>query len=255
MPTISTMPTTPTRFTAAAALCLGALCLAGAAHAQEATPDRSRHTITVVGVGHERSRPDTADLRIAIEQNAPTAQAASQQAAKAATQALDALRKLVGGDGRVETAGYQLNPIYRTERPDPQNPKPRGPEIVSYTAVSQLAVRTSKLDSVGSLIDAAIAAGAARVDSLAFTIADPTPVQAAALRAAGADAASQAAAIADALKVTLRGVLEASTDSVERPMPRQFGAMMRAEAAATTTPIDPGDVTTEARVRVVYAID
>jgi uncharacterized protein YggE len=87
-------------------------------------------------------------------------------------------------------------------------------------------------------------------------VADPTPVQAAALRTAGADAAGQAAAIADALKVTLRGVLEASTDAVERPMPKQFsGAMMRAEAAMATTPIDPGDVTTEARVRVVYAID
>ncbi|HEY2387319.1 MAG TPA: SIMPL domain-containing protein [Candidatus Binatia bacterium] len=245
---------TPTRLVAA--LCLGALALGARAHAQDPTPDRLRHTITVVGVGRERGRPDTVDLRIAIEQNAPTAQAASQQAAKAATQVVDALRKLVGADGRVETSGYQLNPIYRTERPDPQNPKPRGPEIVSYTAVNQLAVRTSKLDSVGTLIDAAIAAGASRVDSLAFTVADPMPLQAAALRSAGIDAASQAAAIADALKVTLHGVLEASTDSVERPMPRQFsGAMMRAEAATAATPIDPGDVTTEARVRVVYAID
>jgi len=249
------MPTKPTRLVAAA-LSLGALCLAAQGHAQEPTPGRSRHTITVVGVGRERGKPDTADLRIAIEQNATTAQAASQQAARATTQALDALRKLLGSDGHVETGGYQLNPIYRTERPDPQNPKPRGPEIVSYTAVNQLAVRTTKLDSVGSLIDAAIAAGAARVDSLAFTIADPAPMQATALRAAGADAASQAAAIADALHVTLHGVLEASTESIERPMPRQFGAMMRAADAATAaTPIDPGEVTTEARVRVVYAID
>jgi len=240
-----------------AALALGtaALTLVASARADDAaTPDRTRHTITVVGIGRERSKPDTAELRIAIEQNAPTAQAASQQAAKAATQVVDAVRKQLGTDGRVDTGGYQLNPVYRS---DPQTPgKPRGPEITSYTAVNQLTIRTSKLDGVGTLIDAAITAGASRVDSLAFMVADPTPVQAAALRTAGADAAGQAAAIADALKVTLRGVLEASTDAVERPMHKQFsGAMMRAEAAMATTPIDPGDVTTEARVRVVYAID
>jgi uncharacterized protein YggE len=100
-----------------------------------------------------------------------------------------------------------------------------------------------------------IAAGAARVTAFAFTVADPTPVQASALRR-GCRRSGTSGAIADSLKVTLRGVLEASTDTVERPMPKQFsGAMMRAEAAMATTPIDPGDVTTEARVRVVYAID
>ena len=217
-------------------------------------PDRSRHTITVIGVGRERSTPDTAELRIAVERNAPAAQAASQQAAAAATQTVEALRKLVGPGGRVDTSGYQLNPVYRT---DPQGPnRPRGPEITSYTAINQLTVRTGKLDGVGGLIDTAIAAGATRVDSLSFTVADPAPAQGKALRAAGADAAAQAAAIAESLKVTLRGVLEASTDAVERPMPRQFGtAMMRADAAMAATPIDPGEVTTEARVRVTYAID
>ncbi len=244
----------PTRL-APLALALAVLALAAPARAEDqATPSRPRRAVTVVGIGRERSKPDTAELRIAIERNAPTAQAASQQAAKATTQVLDVLRKQVGPAGRVDTTGYQLNPVYRM---DPQAPaKPRGPEIVGYTAVNQLTVRTSELDAVGSLIDAAITAGAARVDSLAFTIADPAPAQAQALRAAGADAAAQAAAIAASLKVSLGDVIEASTDAVERPLPRQLtGAMMRADASMATTPIDAGDVTTEARVRVVYAIE
>src|SRR5260221_303009 len=85
---------------------------------------------------------------------------------------------------------------------------------------------------------------------------DPAPLQARALRAAGADAQAQASAIAESLKVSLHGVLEASTDAVDRPMPQRFaGALMRTEAAMATTPIDPGEVSTEARVRVTYAID
>jgi uncharacterized protein YggE len=242
-------------------VCVGiaVLCVGSPAHADDLAvpssgPERARHTITVVGVGRERGTPDTAELHLAIEQNAPTAQAASQQAAYAATQVVDALRKQVGPEGRVDTAGYQLNPVYRS---DPQTPgRGHGPEIVSYTAVNQLAIRTAKLDAVGTLIDAAIKLGATRVDSLAFTVADPAPLQARALRAAGADAQAQAAAIAESLKVSLRGVLEASTDAVERPMPQRFaGAMMRSEAAMATTPIDPGEVTTEARVRVTYRIE
>lgn len=235
------------------------LCLAAPAYAEDVTvpgsgPHRARHTITVVGLGRERGTPDTAELHLAIEQNAPTAQAASQQAAYAATQVVDVLRKQVGPEGRVDTAGYQLNPVYRT---DPQTPgRAHGPEIVSYTAVNQLTIRTAKLDTVGTLIDAAIKAGATRVDSLAFTVADPAPLQARALRAAGADAQAQASAIAESLKVSLHGVLEASTDAVDRPMPQRFaGALMRTEAAMATTPIDPGEVSTEARVRVTYAID
>jgi len=239
---------------------LVSLCIAGTlasvAHAENiasAPAEKTRHTITVVGIGKERGAPDTVELRIAVEQNAPTAQAASQQAAKAATQVVETLRKQVGPEGRVDTAGYQLNPNYRS---DPQTPARHGAEIVSYTAMNMLAVRTPKLDSVGALIDAAIKAGAARVDSLAFTVADPAPMQARALRAAGADAAAQASAIAESLKVTLRGVLEASTDSVERPIPQRFAtAMMRGEAAMASTPIDPGEVTSEARLRVTYAID
>jgi uncharacterized protein YggE len=219
-------------------------------------PTAVRHgrTITVLGVGRERATPDRAELRIAVEQTAPSAQAASQQAAKAAGQVIETLRKAVGSDGRVDTASYQLTPVYRVDTRTP--PREHGPEIVGYTALNQLAVETRRLDAVGALIDAAISAGAARVDTLSFTIADPAPVQKAALRAAGGDAAAQAAAIAESLHVTLKNVLEASTESMERPLPQQhFASMMRAEAAMAPTPIEPGEVTTEARVRVTYGIE
>ena len=211
-------------------------------------------TLTVVGLGHERGAPDVVELRIAVEQTGPTAQAASGAAAKAAGQVLAALRKEVGPDGRVDTSNFQLMPVYRTDNPAPT--RQRGPEIIGYTAVNELAVRTRQLDKVGTLVDAAIAAGAARVANLAFTIENPAPLQARALRAAGTDAAAQAAAIAESLHVTLKNVLEVTTDSVERPMPKSFsGAMMRADAAMAPTPIEPGEVTAEARLRVTYGIE
>ncbi len=223
------------------------------AYGQEAT--HRVPGITVVGVGTERSAPDKAVLEVAVEHTAPTAKEASQAAAASATRVLEALRGEVGAGGRVETSGFQLMPVYRppSER---VAEKPRGPEIVGYTAVNQLHVATARVDQVGTLIDAAIAAGAARTSNLAFTISDRSPVQARALAAAGKDAETQARAIAQALGVRITRVLEATTEGGPRPLLERYGAVARsAEAAMAPTPIEPGEVSTEARLRVTYGIE
>jgi len=233
--------------------CLAAvLAVPAVAAADEGSKPRS---ITVVGVGRERGTADTAQLQFAVEYTAPSAQAASQAAAKTATQVIEALRKEVGSGGRVETAGFSLNPVYRTDDRIPA--RERKPEIVGYTAVNQIAVQTRRVENVGTFIDTAIASGAARIGGLSFSIEDAAPVQARALKAAGADAATQAAAIAEALHLSVKGVLEASTEWTARPMPQQrwVGAAMGVEASMAPTPIEPGEVTTEARLRVTYGVE
>jgi len=209
--------------------------------------------ITVVGVGREQGTPDVARLNFGVEHTAPTAQAASQAAAKSATALLEALRKYVGEDGKVQTGGYNLMPVYQqeTERlPD----RPHRPEIVGYTASNQIDVETRKVDAVGALIDAAVAAGAARIGDIAFSLKDTAPARNRALKTAGADAAAQAAAIAEALQVRVVRVLEATTESAPGPVFYKRATMAMA-ADSIATPIEPGDVTTEVRLRVSYGIE
>lgn len=218
--------------------------------------DAPLRNITVVGVGRELGTPDLARIGFGVEHTAPTAQAAGQEAAKKATALLEALRKQVGDDGKVQTGGYHLNPVYRqeTERLPPD--RPRRPEIVGYTASNDIDVETRKVDAVGALIDAAIAAGAARVGEISFGLRDPGPARNRALKAAGADAAGQAAAIAEALQVRVVRVLEATTESTPGPVFYKRREMaMAADAMAMATPIEPGDVTTEVRLRVTYGIE
>jgi uncharacterized protein YggE len=235
-----------------------ALCLAvvSARPPLAAAGDEAKtRSITVIGIGRERGTPDTARLQFAVEHTAPSAQAASQAAAKTATQVMEALRKEVGSGGRVDTAGFNLNPVYRTDDRPPA--RERKPEIVGYTAVNQIAVQTRRVENAGTLIDTAIAAGAARIGGLSFSIEDSAPLQARALKAAGADATAQVAAIAEALHVRVKDVLEASTEWTARPIPQQrwAGAAMAAEAMTAATPIEPGEVTTEARLRVTYGVE
>jgi uncharacterized protein len=215
--------------------------------------DMSPRNITVVGVGREQGAPDSAHVSFAVEQTAPTAQAAGQAAAKSATDLLDTLRKHVGGDGKVETGGFQLNPVYRQDSQRQPPDRPYRPEIIGYTATNQVEVETRKVDGVGGLIDAAVAAGATRVGDVSFKLRDPAPARNRALKSAGADAAGQAAAIADALQLRLTRVLEATTEPTSGPILYKRGMAMAAESVAT--PIEPGDVTTEVRLRVTYGIE
>jgi hypothetical protein len=219
-----------------------------------AAAEESPRNITVVGVGREAGAPDVARISFAVEHTAPTAQAASQAAAKSATQLVDALRKQLGDDGKVQTGGYNLNPVYRqeTERLPPD--RPRRPEIVGYTASNQVEVETRRVDGVGALIDTAVTAGAARIGDVAFSLRDPGPARNRALKAAGTDAATQASAIAEALQVRVARVLEATTESTSGPVLYKRSAMAMA-ADSMATPIEPGDVTTEVRLRVTYGIE
>ena len=216
--------------------------------------EESPRNITVVGIGREQSPPDIARIGFAVEHTAPTAQAASQAAAKSATQLVDALRKPIGEDGKVQTGGYHLTPVYRqdTERPPPD--RPRRPEIVGYTVSNEINVETRRVDGVGPLIDAASAAGATRIGDASFGLRDAGPARNRALKSAGADAASQANAIAEALQVRLVRIIEATTESSGGPVFYKRTAMAMA-AESIATPIEPGDVTTEVRLRVTYGIE
>jgi uncharacterized protein YggE len=215
--------------------------------------EESPRNITVVGTGREVGTPDLARISFGVEQTAPTAQAASQAAAKSASQLIDALKKQLGEDGKVQSSGYNLNPVYQQDTDRIPAPRHR-PEIVGYSATNEVTVETKKVDAVGALIDTAAASGAARIGDVAFSLRDSAPARNRALKSAGSDAAGQANAIAEALGVKVVRVLEATTESSSGPILYKRTAMAMA-ADAVATPIEPGDVTTEVRLRVTYGIE
>ena len=204
-------------------------------------------TIEVDGSGETRTSPDTADLDLAIETQAKTAEAAATLNATLATKVIDALKSKLGTKGKVTTGGYLLDPEY-DQRP---NEKPR---IISYNAQNTVTVHTGALDLVGALIDSAIAAGANRVNSLSFSVKDNTKARTEAIAIATRDAHAQADALASALGVKLGKVLKASTVSEVRPIPVRMGRAM-AMSANVATPVEPGEVTVPATVSLTFEIE
>lgn len=204
----------------------------------DATPE-----IRVTGEATLNVEPDQAEIDLGVVTQAATARAASEANATKLDAVISALRPLIGDSGKIETTNYSLRPNYTRPRSGGEA------TIASYTATNVVRASRVTIDSTGELIDAAIEAGANNVQRLNFTVADPDTPRLRAL----ADAARQARAKADALAAALDleivrvlSVAEGSPTVVRPYAPR--AAMMQAEAAAPTTPVEPGSVEVHASV-------
>jgi len=234
---------------AAAGLALAVAVFASAAASaqSDANDNFAVRTIEVDGSGETRTSPDTADLELAIETQAKTAELAAARNAELATKVIDALKSKLGDKGKITTGGYSLNPEY-SQRPS------ENPAIIGYTAQNTVTVHSGALELVGTLIDSAIAAGANRVNSLSFSVKDDSKARAEAIAMATRDARAQADALAAALDVKLGKVLKATTVSEQRPVPIRMGRAM-AMSASVETPVEPGEVTVPATVSLIFEIE
>src|SRR5882672_2582112 len=232
---------------AVAILTLPLMVFAISASAQSVANAPAMRTIEVDGSGEARTSPDTADLDLAIDTQAKTAEEAATRNAALAAKVIDALKAKLGDKGKITTGGYALNPEY-DQRPTQK------PSIIGYTAQNTVTVNTCALDLIGALIDSAIAAGANRVNSLNFSVKDDTKPRTEAITIATRDAHAQASALAAALRVKLGKVVKATTVSEVRPIPMQRGMAM-AMSAKVATPVEPGEVTMPATVSLTFEIE
>jgi len=235
---------------AAALFILAASLIPPPAYAAEkepkGVPDR---IIEVSGNGEAHATPDLAFLNLAIETRAATAEQTASRNAALAQKIVDALKGKLGDKGKIWTGGYSLNPEY-------SEPPGRRPAVTGYVARNSITVQTGATNLLGALIDAAIAAGANRVNYLNFTLSNDTKPRTEAIAKAARDAQAQAQALAQALGVKLKHIVRASTISEVRPIPLGYarGEMAMARVSAPT-PVEPGEVTVPASVSLVYEIE
>ena len=233
-------------------LALTAVAIAGArgADAQQPVGTFPGGTIEVVGMGDVEVAPDLAHLNFAVETSAATSREAAQQNAQQMERVIAALVAAGIRRDSIETLNFSVYPEYVTDDRG-ENPRVRG-----YRVTNQVSLKTRRLDAVGTLIDAALEAGANRVEGISFGLSDPQAAEAEALREAVQRARASAETIAASLGVQLGPVLQASTSNEPvRPMPALARMDMAAEAGqAFATPIQPGQQTVQARVVLVFGL-
>ncbi len=219
-----------------------------ALRAQEVDLKTRIPTITVTGEAVVTVEPDQAEIDIGVVTQSRTAVEAANDNAAKLSQTITELKKLIGTEGEIKTAGYSLTPNYRY-------PKEGGkPEITGYTATNTVRIKTGALSNVGKLIDTAMRSGANQVQRLIFTLKDEQAAQQEALREATAKAKRKADEIARALRIKILRVFSV-TESGQgfRPLMAE-GPTLRAEAMAAPTPIMAGTIEVRSTVTLVAEI-
>jgi uncharacterized protein len=198
-------------------------------------------TISVTGEGVVEAAPDLATVMIGVTTQGDTAAAAL--AANSA--ALDGVMAQLTASGiaprDLQTSNLSVNPNWTGYDSST-------PTISGYVATNMLTVRIRALDSLGTVLDAAVTDGANTLNGVTFGLADPTPVMNEARKEAVADARARAELLAAAAGVTLGKIVSISeSGGAASPMP-----MFRAEASAV--PVAEGELGVTAMVTIVYQI-
>src|ERR1051326_6447031 len=171
--------------------------------------------IVVSGEGQIRVPPDQATVRIGIQRQAASAQAAQDQANTVANDILAAITKAGIAANDIQTSRLTLSFVYAPRGPDAS----QEPRIVAYQASNDVAVRLTDLNKVGAVIDAGLRSGTNEIQGVQFGLRDDLAARQQALKQAVSEAQRKAETIADAVHVQLGAPVEIAEQGVS-VMPR-----------------------------------
>jgi hypothetical protein len=128
--------------------------------------------------------------------------------------------------------------------------------IRAYRVSSSVQVQIRNLTAAGSIIDAAVAAGANRVDGISFTVADQTPLKDQARALALANARQKADQLASLAGMRVAGVKAiAESDATSTPVRTDRTAAAAPAATTAPPPVEPGEQEVRTQVSVTYIIE
>jgi uncharacterized protein YggE len=199
--------------------------------------------ITVVGAGTARAVPDVADWSFGVQSDAETASAALKAASEATRRILGALRD--EGIAKEDLRTEQVS-LYPRTTDD-------GRAVIGYSASSTVHATVRDLGKAGSIVDAAVEAGANQIYGPSLRVSDNRAQYRAAIEAALDDARARAQALATKAGVTLGGPV-AIVESGGGGTPGPVYDRGLSEAGGAEVPIEPGVDEIAATLTVTFAI-
>lgn len=212
-------------------------------HAQERIPE---NTIAVQGTGSVTARPDAMQVRVGVETQAATVEAARDENARRMAAVTDRLKGLGIPNLVLQTTGFSVTPIRESKpRMTPPDELERPERIIGYRVRNELNVKVEgaapeRLSTDASrILDTALAAGANDVSGISFYLSRNNKAQEEALRLAIRQARQQAEVVAQASGVRLTGVY--AIEAFAPPIAMRQALPAAAEMAGAPTPIETGE--------------
>ena len=176
--------------------------------------------------------PDRASFAFTVETRAETAKAALAKNAATAAEVIAAVKNAGVAAADITTSQVALFP----------QTNEAGTDVIGYAASNSISVETT-IAKAGTLVDAAVEAGANGVSGPMLPRSDDDALYRDALRSAVANAKDKAEAL------TLGGA-ETIVEGGQSSPPISY--TQKADAAGVSVPIEPGTQTIEASVTVTY---
>jgi uncharacterized protein YggE len=214
--------------------------LAGGADAATHAASSSTSTVTVTGNGTVTAVPDQASFSFTVQTKAATAAAALARNGNDTKAVIAAVEAAGVPEASIQTAQVSLDPVVSND----------GTSIVAYTAFDTITVTKLAIAKAGSIVDAAVGAGATDVSGPSLELSAQDALYNKALKDAVANAKSKAQALADAAGRSLGEVVSIVEGGGAVPVPFPVGATKDA-----STPIEPGTQDVQATVTVTYALN
>jgi hypothetical protein len=221
---------------------------AATAQTAPAPTGAEERVITVVAQGQVKVKPDVAYVNLGVRTTAPTAKEAMAQNNATIASVIARLEALGVAKKDMQTGNLSLYPQTRLIKED----DPSTEKIVAYWASNTLNVAFGDLARVGEILDAAIAAGANSISGIRFGIRDDSKLRDEALTLALKNARATADLAAQGLSLKVSGVQNVSVESYGSSVPVYAGDMAAAKGLEAAVPVEAGEVTVTASVRVTF---
>jgi len=208
--------------------------------------------IWVTGEGKVTAVPDIATLRLGIEAQEATVAEAQTQASEAMHRVMAALTDNGVADRDIQTQYFSIHKVTRWDETKNQE------IVIGYRVSNMVTAKIRDIDNAGSIIDAVVTAGGdlTRIDSISFSIDDPSAYFGEAREKAMADAEAKAEQMASLAGVRLGKPTYISESGYLPPpiYPRVAYEEVPMPAPAPPPPISPGEMEITLTVQIAYAI-
>ncbi|MFC1964029.1 SIMPL domain-containing protein [Chloroflexota bacterium] len=210
--------------------------------------------IWVTGEGKVTVTPDIALLNLGVEAQADTVAAAQQQAATAMASVVMELGNHDIAPKDIKTRQFNIQQLTRWDNDKQQQ------IMLGYQVDNIVTAKVRMVEETGNIIDAVARAGGdyIRINSISFTVDNPSAYQKDAREKAMADAQTRAKQLADLSKVRLGKptyINESGGYAPPPPIIYRAEAAVPAPAPMPTTPVSPGEIEISLNVQVVYSIE
>jgi uncharacterized protein YggE len=204
--------------------------------------------ISVMGTGIVQAQPDTARITLGVDVFDQSLANAQAEAARRMDAVVNKLKSEGIADADIHTVNYTVSPQYDYSN---QNQ----PVLRGYEVQNLVEIKTTNLSGLGQLLDDAVGAGATRIYGIQFEASNVEDLKAQARDQAMQNARAKGEQLARDAGVGLGRptLIEESQTGGVTPV-RALAAPAASVAGAPPTPIQPGELSIQTDVHVIWSI-